>query len=126
MDARVESGASGIDTAKLIMAILVLIGGIVAFYYFRDEWTLLYRVLAMLAATLGSFGLIMTTAIGKSFLGFLRDSRVEVRKMVWPTRQETVQTTLIVVALVFLVGLLLWTLDAMLFWGISHLTGQGK
>ena len=126
MDARVESGTSGIDTAKLIMAILVLIGGIVAFYYFRDEWTLLYRVVAMLAATIGSFGLIMTTAIGKSFLGFLRDSRVEVRKMVWPTRQETVQTTLIVVALVFLVGLLLWTLDAMLFWGISHLTGQGK
>ena len=126
MDARVESGTSGIDTAKLIMAILVLIGGVVVFYYFRDEWTLLYRVLAMLAATLGSFGLIMTTAIGKSFLGFLRDSRVEVRKMVWPTRQETVQTTLIVVALVFLVGLLLWTLDAMLFWGISHLTGQGK
>lgn len=126
MDARVESGTSGIDTAKLIMAILVLIGGIVVFYYFRDEWTLLYRVLAMLAATLCSFGLIMTTAIGKSFLGFLRDSRVEVRKMVWPTRQETVQTTLIVVALVFLVGLLLWTLDAMLFWGISHLTGQGK
>ena len=126
MDARVESGASGIDTAKLIMAILALVGGIVVFYYFRDEWTLLYRVLAMLAATIGSFGLIMTTAIGKSFLGFLRDSRVEVRKMVWPTRQETVQTTLIVVALVFLVGLLLWTLDAMLFWGISHLTGQGK
>ena len=126
MDARVESGTSGIDTAKLIMAVLVLIGGIVAFYYFRDEWTLLYRVLGMLAATIGSFGLIMTTAIGKSFLGFLRDSRVEVRKMVWPTRQETVQTTLIVVALVFLVGLLLWTLDAMLFWGISHLTGQGK
>lgn len=126
MDARVESGTSGIDTAKLIMAILVLIGGIVVFYYFRDEWTLLYRVLAMLAATIGSLGLTMTTALGKSFLGFLRDSRVEVRKMVWPTRQETVQTTLIVVALVFLVGLLLWTLDAMLFWGISHLTGQGK
>ena len=126
MDAKVESGTSGIDTAKLIMAIVALIGGIVAFYYFRDEWTLLYRVLAMLAATIGSFGLIMTTAIGKGFLGFLRDSRVEVRKMVWPTRQETVQTTLIVVALVFLVGLLLWTLDAMLFWGISHLTGQGK
>jgi preprotein translocase subunit SecE len=80
----------------------------------------------MLAAAMASIALIMTTAVGKSFLGFLRDSRVEVRKMVWPTRQETVQTTLIVVALVFLVGLLLWTLDAMLFWGISHLTGQGK
>ena len=126
MDARVESGTSGIDTAKLILAILVLVGGIAAFYYFRDEWTLLYRVLAMLATTIASIALILTTGIGQSFLGFLRDARVEVRKMVWPTRQETVQTTLIVVALVFLVGLLLWTLDAMLFWGISHLTGQGK
>jgi preprotein translocase SecE subunit len=55
--------------------------------------------------------------MGKQFLGFLVEARTEVRKVVWPTRQETVQSTLVVVALVFLVGLLLWTLDAALYCG---------
>jgi preprotein translocase subunit SecE len=69
---------------------------------------------------------MLTTTTGKSFMGFLAESRVEVRKVIWPTRQETMQSTMIVVALVFLVGLILWTLDAVLFWGITLLTGQGK
>lgn len=126
MSAREESTSfSGLDTARLVVAILILVGGIVGFYYFADKG-LVYRVLGILAASIASIALILTTAMGKSFLGFLRESRVEVRKMIWPTRQETMQSTLVVVALVFLVGLLLWTLDAMLFWGVSHLTGQGK
>lgn len=126
MSAREEStSSSGLDTARLVVAILILVGGIVGFYYFADKG-LVYRVLGILAASIASIALILTTAMGKSFLGFLRESRVEVRKMIWPTRQETMQSTLVVVALVFLVGLLLWTLDAMLFWGVSHLTGQGK
>ncbi|GAB6048841.1 preprotein translocase subunit SecE [Methyloparacoccus murrellii] len=126
MSAREEStSSSGLDTARLVVAILILVGGIVGFYYFADKG-LVYRVLGILAASIASIALILATAMGKSFLGFLRESRVEVRKMIWPTRQETMQSTLVVVALVFLVGLLLWTLDAMLFWGVSHLTGQGK
>jgi preprotein translocase subunit SecE len=80
----------------------------------------------VLATTLLAIGVMLTTTIGKSFMGFLAESRVEVRKVIWPTRQETVQSTMIVVALVFLVGLILWTLDAVLFWGITLLTGQGK
>jgi preprotein translocase subunit SecE len=64
--------------------------------------------------------------MGKSFLVFLRESRLEVRRVVWPTRQETMQATLVVVALVFLVGLILWFLDMALFWAISSLTGEGK
>ena len=83
-------------------------------------------MLGVMASTIAAMGIILTTDVGARFLGFLKESRVEVRKVIWPTRQETMQSTLVVVALVFLVGLILWTLDAALFWGISHLTGQGK
>lgn len=125
MNARVESSTTGIDTAKIVFAILILVGGIVGFYYFADKG-LVYRVLGVMASTIAAIGIILTTVVGMRFLGFLKESRVEVRKVIWPTRQETMQSTLVVVALVFLVGLILWTLDAALFWGISHLTGQGK
>ncbi|MFM8443128.1 MAG: preprotein translocase subunit SecE [Methylococcus sp.] len=125
MSASEDSRASGIDTAKLVVSILVLIGGIAAFYHY-GHLGLLYRVLGVLFSIFVSVGLLLTTAMGKEFLGFLVEARTEVRKVVWPTRQETVQSTLVVVALVFLVGLLLWTLDAALYWGISLMTGQGK
>jgi preprotein translocase subunit SecE len=125
MTARAESTSSGFDTAKLILAILALIGGVAGFYYFADSG-LAYRVLGMLAAVGVALALVLSTAMGKSFMVFLKDARIEVRKIVWPTRQETMQSTLVVVALVFVVGLLLWTLDAALFWGVSLLTGQGK
>lgn len=125
MNARVESTASVVDLVKLVIAVLVLVGGIAGFYYFADKG-LLYRVLGVLGSTLAALGLILTTVMGRGFMGFLRDSRVEVRKVIWPTRQETMQSTLVVVALVFIVGLVLWTLDAGLFWGISLLTGQGR
>jgi preprotein translocase subunit SecE len=125
MTARAESTSSGLDTLKLIIAILVLVGGIVGFYYYGDQ-ALVYRVMGVLLTTLAALGLILTTAVGLEFLGFLKEARVEVRKVIWPTRQETMQSTLVVVALVFLVGLILWTLDAGLFWGVSLLTGQGK
>jgi preprotein translocase subunit SecE len=125
MNARAEPTTSGIDTLKLIIAVLVLASGIVGFYYYGDK-ALVYRVIGVLLSTLAAIGLILSTTIGKEFMGFLKEARVEVRKVIWPTRQETMQSTLVVVALVFIVGLILWTLDAGLFWGVSLLTGQGK
>jgi preprotein translocase subunit SecE len=125
MNARAESSSSLLDTVKLVAAVAILIAGIVGFYQFADK-ALAYRVLGVIAATLTAIGLATTTAMGRLFLAFLADSRVEVRKVVWPTRQETMQSTLVVVALVFLVGILLWSLDALLYWGISSLTGQGN
>jgi preprotein translocase subunit SecE len=108
-----------------MLAVVVLVAGIIGFYYFGEK-SLLYRVMGILLSTIVSFGLVLTTAIGKEFLSFLREARVEVRKVIWPTRQETIQSTMMVVVMVVLVGILLWTLDAALFWGISLLTGQGK
>ena len=66
-----------------------------------------------------------TTAIGKKVLGFIMDAKQEVRKVVWPTRDETMRTTLLVFAMVFVVGLLLGLLDKVLFEGVRLLTGQG-
>lgn len=125
MNVRAESGSGVMDTVKLVFAVSLLVVGIAAFYQFAEK-ALAYRVLGVLAAVVLSLLTVSTTAMGRVFLGFLVESRVEVRKVIWPTRQETLQSTLVVVALVFLVGLILWTLDALLFWGISHMTGQGN
>jgi preprotein translocase subunit SecE len=84
-----------------------------------------YRALGVIGMSLLAIGVVATTALGRNLWGFFKESRVEVRKMVWPTRQETIQTTLIVFALVFLVGLILWLLDMFLFWAVTLLTGQG-
>ena len=68
---------------------------------------------------------MLTTEIGKNVWLFVLESKQEVRKVVWPTREETVRTTLLVFAMVTVVGLILWFLDMFLFWGVRFLTGQG-
>lgn len=122
MAARAESGTSAFDTAKLVLAVVLLVVGVVGFHYFSGQ-ILAYRVLGVLALSIAAIATVLTTALGKSFLEFLTEARIEVRKVVWPTRQETIQSTLVVVALVFLMGIILWMLDMALFWGISSLTG---
>lgn len=124
MSAQAGSEASAFDTAKLVLAVILLVAGIVGFYYFFEQ-PLVYRIIGVVGSSIIAVSVVLTTVIGKGFLSFLKDARVEVRKVVWPTRQETVQATLVVVALVFFVGLTLWLLDMALFWGISRLTGQG-
>ncbi|HAZ40643.1 MAG TPA: preprotein translocase subunit SecE [Methylococcaceae bacterium] len=125
MNARAESSSSLLDTVKLVVAVAILVAGIAGFYRFADT-ALAYRVLGVIAAVLTGLGIAATTSMGRIFMAFLVESRVEVRKVIWPSRQETTQSTLVVVALVFVVGILLWTLDAVLFWGISLMTGQGN
>ncbi|QSA96352.1 preprotein translocase subunit SecE [Methylococcus sp. EFPC2] len=123
MAVHAETNASAFDTVKLTFAIVILIAGIVGFYYFAAQ-ALLYRVLGILAISGVSLGLIFTTALGGRIFGFITDARLEVRKVIWPSRQETLQSTMIVVALVVLVGVVLWLLDMFLFWGVGVLTGQ--
>ncbi|QFY43750.1 preprotein translocase subunit SecE [Candidatus Methylospira mobilis] len=115
--------SSVIDTLKLILSISLLVAGIAGFYYF-SAYPTLYRVLGILVIGGVSVGIVLTTAIGRLTASYLKESRQEVRKVIWPTRQETMQSTLVVVALVFVVGLILWLLDMVLFWGVGLLTGQ--
>jgi preprotein translocase subunit SecE len=69
--------------------------------------------------------IVATTMLGQNLIGFAKDSRMEVRKVVWPTRQETVQTTLMVIVAVILIGIFLWLIDMVLAEAIQMLTGTG-
>jgi preprotein translocase subunit SecE len=81
-------------------------------------------VLGLVASVLAAMGLILTTDAGRNLWSFVLESKQEVRRIVWPTREETVRTTLAVAVMVFVVGLVLWALDGFLFFAIRHLTGQ--
>lgn len=125
MVARAETEVtSKLDSLKLVIAILLLLAGIAQFYYYEDT-SLLYRVLALLGFVFVGLGFVYMTQMGHGIWQFARDARTEVRKVVWPTRQETVQTTLLVIVMVILVGLMLWLFDMFLRWAVFFLTGQG-
>jgi preprotein translocase subunit SecE len=117
---KVEQTSSGFDTVKLMTALLVLGAGVGGFYYFEDESQLL-RVIGMLAVAAVAFFIVTTTDVGRRSLGFVREARVEVRKVVWPTRQETTQTTIAVLIMVFIVAIMLWLFDMFLGWGVRSL-----
>ena len=122
MVTKAEQQPSGFDTVKLLVSLMIIVAGIIGFYYFKDESQLL-RVLGMLAVVVVAFLIISTTLIGKKSLGFARDARVEVRKVVWPTRQETTQTTIAVLVMVLIVAIMLWLIDMFLGWSVRSLLG---
>ena len=124
MSSPAEAGGAGLDTAKLAAAVLLLVGGIFAFYYFA-EYSVLLRVIGLLAVSGAAAAVALQTAPGRQLWQFGTDVRMEVRKVVWPTRQETIQTTLIVMLMVLIVGIVLWLFDTILVAILKFLTGQG-
>lgn len=124
MNSKVEASESRMDSAKLGFSIALLLGAVVAFYYFEDQ-SLLFRVLGLVAVAIVALLIASRTAVGARTIGFVQDARTEVRKVVWPTRQETVQTTLIVFVMVIIMGIILWLFDMFLLWAVRLLTGQG-
>jgi preprotein translocase subunit SecE len=125
MVAKTETEVSNkLDTFKLVIAVMILLAGIGGFYYYADA-SLLYRVLGLVAVVIIAAGIALTTSSGHAIMSFGRESRAEVRKVVWPTRQETVQTTLMVVVAVIILGIFLWLIDMMLLNAVQMLTGQG-
>lgn len=119
-----EVQSSVADTIKLVLALLVLLAGIAGFYYYA-QYPLLYRVLGVLAAVGVGAGIAATTVKGKGLISFLGMSRSEVRKMVWPTRAETMQTTLMVFVLVVILAIFLWLVDMLLGYGVKSLLSVG-
>jgi len=114
MNAKLEEPASGADNIKLIAAGVLLFVGLVLFYVFAEQ-SLLFRVIGLLAIIGVCCFLIYQTAKGKRTVGFFRDARTEVRKVVWPSRAETTQTTLTVFIIVVIVGIMLWLFDGYRF-----------
>jgi preprotein translocase subunit SecE len=110
------------DVLLWTMIFVLIIAAIGIDYYFSDiAWTLRLAGWIVLACIV--VFLIMLTSKGKQIWKFAKEARIEMRKVVWPTRQVTVRTTAIVIALVLLVALIIWGIDAILLWLITLLTG---
>ena len=118
----VETTTSRFDTAKWVIVIALLAACVIGNSYFADQ-SLLYRVLGIVALAAVAGLIALQTAKGEALWTLVKGSRTEIRKVVWPTRQETVQTTMIVVVFVVLVALVLWGLDSLLGWLVSLAIG---
>ncbi|NVK02715.1 MAG: preprotein translocase subunit SecE [Oceanospirillaceae bacterium] len=122
MNAKVETQASKLDGLKWLVVIALVAVGVVGNSMYANE-SLLYRVLALVALAIAAGFIALQTAKGKAFFQLFKEAKNEIRKVVWPTRQETLQTTGIVVVAVLIIGLLLWGLDSLLGWIISGFIG---
>ncbi len=122
MSANTQVEVSGLDTVKLLMSVTIIVAALLGFYYF-DAYSQLLRVLGLLAVVGVAVFIAYQTVVGKRVWRFASDAKVEVRKVVWPSRQETVQTTLIVFVVVLIMGIILWLFDMMLGAILRALTG---
>lgn len=121
MNPKSEVHTSRLDTYKLVSAALIVLVGLVGFYFFAGH-LLLIRVIGLLIAVGVAVAIIMTTELGSNLLSFFQEARVELRKVVWPTRAETLQTTLAVVLMVVVMGVFLWLFDLLLSLIVRSLT----
>lgn len=123
MNASTETQPSGsLDSLKWMIVIIILAGIVFANYYFGSESVLIRAVGAVVGIVIAG-AIAMQTVKGHNAVAFAKESRTEIRKVVWPTRQEAVQTTGIVLFATFIMSLVLWGLDSMLFWIVGFITG---
>src|SRR5689334_9536770 len=116
--------AGGADTAKLIIAIVLVAAGVVGYYVLANQAVWL-RWLAVAAGLVLAALVIAFSRYGTALKQFVADSRVELRKIVWPNKQETGMTTLVVFVFLLIAGFFFWGLDLALAWATRALTGQG-
>ncbi|MGB5454140.1 MAG: preprotein translocase subunit SecE [Sedimenticolaceae bacterium] len=112
------------DTVKLLVVVALLVAGVYGFYSFAEQ-PLWVRLAGLLIVVGAAVFVVLQTAVGRTVWQFAVDARTEVRKVVWPSRQETLQTLLIIVIAVLLTALFMWAVDSLLFSIVRLLTGQG-
>lgn len=118
-----EQPTSSLDGLKWVIVAILLAAAIGGNFYYGQE-SVLFRAIGVVFAV-GIAGLVaMQTLKGRTAVAFAKESRTEVRKVVWPTRQEAIQTTGIVLVVTLLMSLLLWGLDSILFWLVGLITGM--
>jgi len=116
-----ETG-SKFDSLKWLVVVALIAVGVVGNYQYAGE-SLLYRVVGLLALGVVALFVALQTQKGKAFSSLLKEAKTEIRKVVWPTRQELGQTTMIVVVFVLFVALLLWAMDSLIGWFVSSVIG---
>jgi preprotein translocase subunit SecE len=122
-EVQTPAGASAKDTALMMLSVVVLIAGIVAFYWY-DELALPFRVAMVAAGLAAGAGLMWFTWYGREFWQFAQAARIELRKVVWPEREETIKTTYVVFGFAVVMGLFFWLLDMGLTYMTRLLGGQ--
>lgn len=123
MNAASETPKSGLDLVKWLAVLVILSLVVVGNYIY--ELSSLERAIAIVVLVAAAGFVAAQTTKGKIFLNFAKEARTEVRKVVWPTRQETQQTTIIIIIATIIMGLILWGLDAILLRVVSFFTGLG-
>ncbi|WP_027858433.1 preprotein translocase subunit SecE [Marinobacterium jannaschii] len=122
MNSKVTSEGSKFDGLKWLLVISLVAAGVVGNSIYADQ-SLFYRVVVLLVLMAVAGFVALQTEKGKGFFSLFKEAKAEIRKVVWPTRQETTQTTLMVVVAVLVIGLFLWGLDSLLSWLVSGVIG---
>ncbi len=112
----------GVNTFLWIVAIVLLAVAAVGNVYFSTHFSLLVRVLLMIGLGIAGLVMVALTNEGSKAIAFLKESRLELRKVIWPTRQESTQTTFIVIAITVLISLVLWAMDSIIVQLVTFLT----
>lgn len=113
-----------VDKIKLVVAFLAVVAGIAGFYYLHDSAAVL-KLASVLVGLLLAAGVAWTSEPGKRFFAFGKDSVAEAKRVVWPTRKETLQTTAVVIAFAITMALFLWAVDASLMIVVNKMMGRG-
>jgi preprotein translocase subunit SecE len=124
METKVEEQPTFVDTAKIVLAVAIIVASIVGYYYFADAPVALRALAVLVALGLAAF-VALQSVQGQSIWKFIQGARVELRKVVWPTREETIQTTIAVFVFATIMGVFFWLLDLFLLFVTSRITGQG-
>ena len=111
-----------LDWLRWVAIVVLVSAGIVGNWYYQDQ-SLLLRVLALVVMSGTAFFVVTKTQKGAAACGLMKDARAEIRRVVWPTREEVTQTTMIVLVLVLVFALILWLLDSGLSWIVSSVIG---
>ncbi len=124
MTAQTETSQSGVlDILKLLISAALLVGGLYGYYFYENDLALPLRALMVLGGTGVGIAVAMTSTQGQRLWHFIQGSRVEIRKVVWPTRQETTQTAIAVFVFTFILAMFFWALDSGLLWLTRKLVG---
>ena len=118
------SAAKSLETLKVVVSATLLLLSLIGYYYYSDAHAVV-RVLGLIGGIALSGMVFYRSDKGRSWFGYLSHAQKEVKQVIWPTRQETVQMTLIVFAVVIVMSIFLWLVDMFFLWAVQMLTGQG-